>query len=1162
MDDNIYSIKVILIYKTSEKEKRDYTLIDSNKNINYDLTKILNKNIYDIIYNENKQFDIPNNNDIFNNNVKEKIKELEKKQLTIQYSDMFINIKNLEKIKIESNDDKQYTNFSSSIKMITKTNIDELQKNIKNDANIVKDSELNYILEYKNIKDYNFINYYKSYINSVIFYELPITETRIYKEIFNYSENQNTLFFYKKENVLKEKLEEKDIYKNIEKIYKFKEDKDVLNNLIYDLYYNKYKESISLPYGLNFIADAFDKFKELSNQDKNVKPNQFTYFHSGEKYSEYFLIYNNKDEKLFKSEQKLEYNKKISTILNKTILNTKNYPAYEILKLLTNTKSKLRDRKITYILVNDQDFKSRSVSEEEDDDQIYLFDQQDGDSNAIERNLHFGGTPRTPNTSRYTTDNIPLEPYEKKTINKQDVIYNVIDKCHDKYLDLNYILNFFNINQEKTVKEDKILIITYYVFNKLLLLDITKAKKIYSFYIYFILDYILYLVENKKIEQIIKKDKDKPENYVFNEKNLLKNFTFITFVNAIQKVEVKKKYLLDDISSKNRDNVIKKIYTISNKNDNDNDNDNDKDNDNVLKILNYNHIENLFNFYIKLNNNENSNYTIIIDKNNFNSLLKEIVDIYKKIKFSDIKIPDEHLYELFLIDKNIQINKEKLNKIFTEMEEDFKKHEKYNSTKQLYNDRFQRNVDEETFPKNFQNPEERQNILIEYAKYFNVNFDNANSNNDKIKILETNRDLMNSIITYYNIYELLKYIYLPNGTILNDIFFNKITNKEMKSYFYINNINPIIQKSDTILDNNILKVYYEIDYEIKSFYSNIEFFINFNNLDESDLVEKDETSDFVKKKCSKDLYDIYDAKIFDRKNNSNKIFFDKKLNYEKIISEFKNIKKNNRIFEEYSSQVESVDDTFMIKEFIEFYNSKERYIIQEETNENIEDENINKILKDWFINYFFFRENNNLMINQKIYNIQNVEIINPYDVENDNICKTKDIDYHHKDLIFLKKKSKDFRLRYLNLEVIYRIYLYVDYFIKKSKDEKIPIDKIIRSKSNCINKAKVLDKDLKRLFKDYYKENYFLDKLLKMQKGRKEEKEIEEIQNLTNNNDDKKDLKEFTEKIDKSDSDNYEKKAKTIGGKIKNRKKKKSYKKNKKITKRSVKLIKYYLKYL
>jgi hypothetical protein len=202
------------------------------------------------------------------------------------------------------------------------------------------------------------------------------------------------------------------------------------------------------------------------------------------------------------------------------------------------------------------------------------------------------------------------------------------------------------------------------------------------------------------------------------------------------------------------------------------------------------------------------------------------------------------------------------------------------------------------------------------------------------------------------------------------------------------------------------------------------------------------------------------------------------------------------------------------------------------------------------------------MINQKIYNIQNVEIINPYDVENDNICKTKEIDYPHKDLIFLKKKSKDFRLRYLNLEVIYRIYLYVNYFTKKSKDEKIPIDKIISSKSNCINKAKILDKDLKRLFKDYYKENYFLDKLLKMQKGRKEEKEIEEIQNLTKNNDDKKDLKEFTEKIDKSDSDNYEKKAKTIGGKIKNKKKKKSYKKNKKITKRSVKLIKYYLKYL
>ena len=1170
MDDNIYSIKVILIYKTSEKEKRDYTLIDSNKNINYDLTKILNKNIYDIIYNENKQFDTPTNSDIFNYNVEEKIKELEKKQLTIQYSDMFINIKNLEKIKSDSNDDKQYSNFSSSIKMITKTNIDELQKNIKNDANIVKDAELNYILEYKNIKDYNFINYYKSYINSVIFYELPINETNIYKNIFNYNEESKQLYFNKE--TLKKKLEETDIYKNIEKIDKSKDDIDVLNNLIYDLYYNKYKESISLPYGLNFIADAYEKFKELGN-NKNILLKEFFYEHSNENYSEFFLTYNGKDndKKLFKheDEQKFVYNRKISKILNKTILNTKNYPAYEILKLLTNTKSKLRDRKIIYHLVQDEDFKSRSVSEEEDDtledDQYNIFDQQGGDGDTIERELDFrtpasskrngtSGRPGTPGilkTPRFKIENITLDDYVEKTINKQEVIYTVIEKCHDKYLDLNYILNFFNINEEKTVKEDKILIITYYVFNKLLSIYDMKDKKIYSFYIYFILDYILYLVENKKIEQVIKKDKNNPENYVFNEIKLLVKFNFLSFSDESTYVklgEEKEKKKLDYINSSNYKKVINEIYK--------------KLDENEFNILNYNHIENLFNFYIKLNSNENSNYTSIIDKNIFISLLEQIVEIYKKIKFSDIKILDEHLYELFLIDKNIQINKEKLNKIFIKMEEDFKIHEKYNSTKQLYNDRFQRNVKEDTIPKNYQNPEERQNILIEYAKYFNVNFDNANSNNDKIKILETNKDLMNSIITYYNIYELLKYIYLPNGTILNDNFFNKNTNKEMRSYFYINNINPIIQKNDTIIDNNIIKVYYEIDYEIKSFYSNIEFFINFNNLDESDLIEKDETSDFVQKKCSKDLYDIYDAKIFDRKNNSNKIFFDKKLNYEKIISEFKNIKKNNRIFDEYSSQVESVDDSFMIKEFIEFYNSKERYIIQEETKENIEDENINKILKDWFINYFFFRENNNLMINQKIYNIQNVEIINPYDLENDNICKTKEIDYHHKDLIFLKKKSKDFRLRYLNLEVIYRIYLYVDYFIKKSKDEKIPIDKIIRSKSNCINKAKVLDKDLKRLFKDYYKENYFLDKLLKMQKGRKEEKEIEEIQNLTNNNDDKKDLKEFTEKIDKFDSDNYEKKAKTIGGKIKNKKKKKSYKKNKKITKRSVKLIKYYLKYL
>ena len=88
-----------------------------------------------------------------------------------------------------------------------------------------------------------------------------------------------------------------------------------------------------------------------------------------------------------------------------------------------------------------------------------------------------------------------------------------------------------------------------------------------------------------------------------------------------------------------------------------------------------------------------------------------------------------------------------------------------------------------------------------------MNFDNIDNDDEKLKNLETNKDLMKSIITYYNIYELLKYIYLPNGTILSDNFYNKNTKKEMNSFFYIKNIIPIIQKNDTIIidKENIIK---------------------------------------------------------------------------------------------------------------------------------------------------------------------------------------------------------------------------------------------------------------------------------------------------------------------------------------------------------------------
>ena len=67
-------------------------------------------------------------------------------------------------------------------------------------------------------------------------------------------------------------LENENIYKNNKAIITYIKGKDneisnktiILNNLFYDLFYNKYKEIISLPYGLNFMEEIFDK---LNNQD-------------------------------------------------------------------------------------------------------------------------------------------------------------------------------------------------------------------------------------------------------------------------------------------------------------------------------------------------------------------------------------------------------------------------------------------------------------------------------------------------------------------------------------------------------------------------------------------------------------------------------------------------------------------------------------------------------------------------------------------------------------------------------------------------------------------------------------------------------------------------------------------------------------------------------
>jgi len=60
------------------------------------------------------------------------------------------------------------------------------------------------------------------------------------------------------------------------------------------------------------------------------------------------------------------------------------------------------------------------------------------------------------------------------------------------------------------------------------------------------------------------------------------------------------------------------------------------------------------------------------------------------------------------------------------------------------------------------------------------------------------------------------------------------------------------------------------------------------------LVKKSNTEEvFVEDKHSKDLYNIYDARIFDKKINSNKLYFNTEIDYVNVKNNFENLKNSN-----------------------------------------------------------------------------------------------------------------------------------------------------------------------------------------------------------------------------------------------------------------------------
>ncbi len=470
-----------------------------------------------------------------------------------------------------------------------------------------------------------------------------------------------------------------------------------------------------------------------------------------------------------------------------------------------------------------------------------------------------------------------------------------------------------------------------------------------------------------------------------------------------------------------------------------------------------------------------------------------------------------------------------------------KNDKKYNSEEIIdiiFNDNLKKIVDEE-------NNNKSEDEVLNSPKNKKITYE-LKSNHEKIEKINNDHDIKKYIIGEDNIQDHEK-----NEIIAN--FSNKIgDNKEIKltigelSYLSID-YNIFKKMINDVTIENIIK----INNNIYSFNYDIEMVL-------------------MEDKYSKQLYEIYDASILDKNFNPTKIYFDDSINYEKIRSDYDKLTVTNDIFIKNKDKINDLEDTFLIEETANFYNLKYK-----DTREN--SENAEKILHDLFIDYFYFKKNNDLLIDGKYYNIRNVEIIAPKKLK---LSSEKN---------YLKKQSNDIRLKYKEVDNIYQIYLYINYYKKEKKTDEVPIEAILSSGSNCIAKANILDKKLENLLGDQYEQKFFTKKLLnllnqnydsdddedikKLKSMGADDVNSSELNSLTENNiDDNDDIKKLESMgIEDDNNDINIDKLKQLGknDKIKggNKKKtgKKKYHKPKKYPRlktknRTIKLIKDYLK--
>ena len=533
--------------------------------------------------------------------------------------------------------------------------------------------------------------------------------------------------------------------------------------------------------------------------------------------------------------------------------------------------------------------------------------------------------------------------------------------------------------------------------------------------------------------------------------------------------------------------------------------------DNIESIIKYFQIENEIVKTVKLISEKNKYFS----QNLHNFFLVE----YRKNNKDGEDLDDD-------FHKN---NDERINEFFDELKANYNKNVVQSKKLNVKGYKFDPDND---LIEDYNTDSKRKQIVKEWAKYI-LNDDEMQESSDEIyKMLLTDNIKLKYIITYYNIYEILKTLYFNRGCIIKGTFFeiidNNVVKREKPMYIKINTFSPIKLGSDDIINvfsNNkdYFEPIFEIEYQEIATFSKIEFWINF--IDEEEPINKlktdleieykqhlqDNSRSAIREKTNnkepvRDIikinnqYSIYKkAKniIFSNSNkiDENEIFISTSIiDYNKINANFNNLKndilfKNNDIV-----NYNDMKNIFMNKKLFDYLfknvNGNE-WNNNNDNNNNDNNNNMYKIIKKEYIEKYFFKINSHLNIesgsSNKYAQIKKVQLrlMNPLKLSAQINYNENNIKNYDSPIFFNHELSNETRLAIDNLGSKYIVFLDLTVFYTNNIKDSISIVDKLKYQADCLGRASNIDNELRKFLGFEYREKFLQKKLRNITRKRK-----------------------------------------------------------------------------